>query len=234
MSDWREQITHKFIPNLHQLTLVADPDSLFSEEILVRSLEEKGFTLISYHDGISFRHVFERDYRVAWDAGLPINIVLIFHGDGSAMDLLPFDILSKGEKLSFDLSQLFPFLSRPILEHVEWAILDRLYDDKLCNKKKRLGDAATKDYILQYGYHINTDTVLDEISLLRLLIQLHYKGKHLPTILAERIVEYFQKKNLFSDWPLGEILSDARVFFDFLQEQWPLFLAQELESPGKE
>ena len=234
MSDWREQITHKFIPDLHQLTLVADPDCLFSEEILVRSLEEKGFTLIFYNDGISFRHVFERDYRTAWDAGFPINIVLIFYGDGSAMDLLPFDILSKGEKCSFGLSQLFPFLSRPILAHVDWAILDSLYDDKLCNKKERLGDKATKDYILQYGYHINTDAVLDETSLLRLLIGLHYKGKHLPTILTERMVESFQKKNLFSDWPLDEILCDANAFFDFLQEQWPLFLNQELKRPGKE
>lgn len=234
MSDWREQITNKFIPDLHQLTLVADPDSLFSEEILVRSLEEKGFTLISYNDGISFRHVFERDHRSAWDAGLPINIVLIFHGDGSAMDLLPFDILSKGEKYYFGLSQLFPFLSRSILADVDWAILDSLYDDKVCNKKERLGDKATKDYILQYGYHINTDTVLDETSLLRLLICLHYKGKHLPTILTERMVESFQTKNLFSDWPLDEILSDATAFFDFLQEQWPLFLNQELNRPGQE
>ena len=234
MSDWREQITRKFIPDLHQLTLVADPDSLFSEEILVRSLEEKGFTLIFYNDGISFRHVFERDYRTAWDAGTPINIVLIFHGDGSAMDLLPFDILSKGEKCFFGLSQLFPFLSRPILAHVDWAILDRLYDDKLCNKKERLGDKATQDYILQYGYHINTDAVLDETALLRLLIGLHYKGNHLPTILTERLVESFQKKNLFSDWPLDEILYDANAFFDFLQEQWPLFLNQELKRPGKE
>lgn len=234
MSDWREQITRKFIPDLHQLTLVADPDSLFSEEILVRSLEEKGFTLIFYNDGISFRHVFERDYRTAWDAGVPINIVLIFHGDGSAMDLLPFDILSKGEKCSFGLSQLFPFLSRPILAHVDWAILDRLYDDKLCNKKERLGDKATQDYILQYGYHINTDAVLDETALLRLLIGLHYKGNHLPTILTERLVESFQKKNLFSDWPLDEILCDANAFFDFLQEQWPLFLNQKLKRPGQE
>jgi len=234
MSDWRKQITDKFLPDLHQLILVADPDSLFSEEILVRSLEKKGFTLISYNDGISFRHIFERDHRSAWDAGFPINIVLIFRGEASAMDLLPFDILSKGEKYYFGLSQLFPFLSRPILAHVDWAIIDCLYDDKLCNKKERLGDKATKDYILQHGYHINTDTVLDETSLLRLLIRLHYKGKHLPTILTERMVESFQKKNLFSDWPLDEVLSDANAFFDFLQEQWPLFLNQELKRPGQE
>ena len=234
MSDWREQITNRFVPDLHQLTLVADPDSLFSEEILVRALEKKGFTLIPYQDAISFRYIFERDYRSSWDAGVPLNIALIIHGDGAAMDLLPFDILSRGEKVYFGLSQLFPFLSRSILEHLDRAILDSLCDDNLGNKKERLGENATKDFILQQGYHINTGKILDKISLLRMLIRLHYNGNHLPTILTERIVESFQTKNLFLGWPLYEILSDAKSFFDFLQERWPLFLAHELESPGKE
>ena len=231
MPDWRTQIIESFVPGLHPLTLVDDPDALFSEEMLIRALEEKGFTLMAYTDAVSFRYLFERDYRPAWDDGAPVNIVLIVQGD--AMEGLPFDILSKGEHFSFGLDRLFPFLSASVLSHVDRAILDSLYDDELCNKKQRLGENATKDYILEHGYHIHTDMILNEASLLRLLIRFHYRGMALPSLLIERVVESFKQKGRFGDWPLKEIFSHSRIFFDFLQERWPLFLAHELEGSVK-
>ena len=234
MADWREQILTSFVPNRRRLTLVSDPDGLFSEEILARDLQTKGFTLIFYNDAIAFRYLFERDYRSPWEEGVPLNLVLILQGDTVDVDSLPFDIQSKGEKVAFGLSQLFPHLSRPVLEHVDRAILDRLCGIVVGNNKERLGENATKDYILRCGCHITADTVIDETALLRLLIRLHYNGTHLPGILAERVVESFKKAHRFLDWPLSEIISDSDAFFSFLQERWPLFLAQEMECSGRE
>ena len=46
MNGWRETILKKFIPKVSKLTLVADPDSLLTEEKLFVKLRQRGFDLI--------------------------------------------------------------------------------------------------------------------------------------------------------------------------------------------
>ena len=49
MSSWRDNILKEFIPNISKLTLVADPDSLLSEEKLSAELRKRGFDLIEFN-----------------------------------------------------------------------------------------------------------------------------------------------------------------------------------------
>ena len=48
MRSWRESILNDFVPNVSKLTLVADPDSLLTEETLALELRSRGFELIEF------------------------------------------------------------------------------------------------------------------------------------------------------------------------------------------
>ena len=69
MRSWRESILNDFVPNVSKLTLVADPDSLLTEETLALELRSRGFELIEFDDPVEFRYAYESTYRSIWDRG---------------------------------------------------------------------------------------------------------------------------------------------------------------------
>ena len=69
MDNWRDAILNDFVPNVSKLTLVADPDSLLTEEKLALELRRRGFDLIEFNDPVEFRYAFESKYRSIWDRG---------------------------------------------------------------------------------------------------------------------------------------------------------------------
>jgi len=224
MKNWRDNILSEFIPNVNKLTLVADPDLLLTEEKLAIELRNRGFDLIEFNDAVEFRYSYESKYRSIWDRGGHTDLVVILRLGHSEIEKLPYDLLKTGRKLFFTLGQLFPNMSYPVVEQLDRSLLDDLFFAQETTTSDRMGDNATKDFILHHVFKITADFISTEIDLLRMLLRLHYSNMDLPLILAKRLVQVIQHHKTFHDWPLEEIVNDAQVFFAFLQERWPIFL----------
>lgn len=224
MNGWRETILQEFIPNVSKLTLVADPDSLLTEEKLFINLRQRGFDLIEFDDPIEFRYAYESKYRSIWDRGEHTDLVVILRLQNSELLSLPYDLLQAGRKLFFNLGDLFPELSYPVIEQLDRSMLDPLFDAQQKGLSGRMGDNATKDFILRHVYGIPMDMILDDITLLRTLLRLHYSKTQMPTICSERLVQNLSQNNTFQAWDLNEIVPSEEAFFDFLQERWPIFI----------
>jgi hypothetical protein len=225
MATWRDFILKEFVPNVSKLTLVADPDGLLTEEKLVIELAQRGFELLEFTDPVEFRYVYELNYRSIWDKGENTDLVIILRLQNNELVSLPYDLLHKGRRLAFDLGALFPNLSYPVLEQFDRGMLDLLFEAQTQFSPVRLGDKATKDFMLKHVFNIETDLLTTEVAFLRILLRLHYNKIELPTLLAEHLIQVLREYNCFKYWPLAEVVPDARAFFDFLQERWPLFLA---------
>ena len=120
MNSWRDAILNDFIPNVSKLTLVADPDSLLTEEKLALELHQRGFELIEFNDPVEFRYAYELKYRSIWDHGENTDLVVILRLQDSELEYLPYDLLKAGRKLAFDLGALFPNLI--LLCQINWPI----------------------------------------------------------------------------------------------------------------
>lgn len=226
MTDWRDAILDEFVPEVSKLTLVADPDALLTEERLALALRERGFELIEFDDPVAFRYAYETRYRALWDRGESTDLVVVLRSPDATLDTLPYDLLQAGRQLRFSLSSLFPDLSYPVIEQLDRSLLDPLYQACKRSPPGRLGDNATRDFILRQVFDIAVERIGDDAELLRTLLRLHHARIHLPRTLAERLVQALQRNHSgFRDWPLAEIVPDAAAFFAFLQERWPLFLA---------
>jgi hypothetical protein len=66
---WRYQILQDFAPQVAPLTLVADPDSLLTEEDLLQAIQARGFELIPFEDPVAFRFTYESKYRTRQERG---------------------------------------------------------------------------------------------------------------------------------------------------------------------
>ncbi len=224
MSSWRDAILNDFVPNVSKLTLVADPDCLLTEEKLALELRGRGFDLIEFSDPVEFRYAYESKYRSIWDRGEHTDLVVVLRLQDAELESLPYDLLQAGRKLSFNLGDLFPTLSYPVIEKLDRSLLDALFEAQRKSSPDRMGDNATKDFILRHVFGIAAELIANEVELLRALLRLHYGKLQIPQMLAERLVQVLRGHGGFKIWPLDEIVSDDEAFFAFLQERWPVFL----------
>ena len=129
-----------------------------------------------------------------------------------------------GDGFHSDLGALFPSLSYPVVASLDRSDLDALYDAQERHEPKRLGDDATKDFVLLHVFEIAPALIRHSAELLRVLLRRHYRRQLVPRLLDDRLVHVLQQSGAFDSWPLETIVPDREAFFSFLQERWPLFL----------
>ncbi len=224
VSSWRNTILKEFVPNLSRLTLVSDPDCLLTEEKLAIELRNRGFDLIEFNDPIEFRYAYESKYRSIWDMGKQTDLVVILRLENTKLAALPYDLLQIGRKLSFSLGDIFPHLSYPVIEQIDRGLLDLLFDAQKKSSPDRMGDNASKDFILRHVFGVAAELISTDVELMRFLLRLHYGKLAIPSILTDRLVEVLNNSGNFNDWVLSKVVTDAEHFFAFVQERWPIFL----------
>lgn len=227
MSSWRDQILKEFTPKVARLTLVADPDGLLLEEGILEGVRERGFELIPFEDHIAFRYAYESKFRSRWDRGEHTDLVVVLRSQASDLSGLPFDLLQAGRRLSFNLGDIFPNLSYPVVTALDRGDLDALYEAQKRHAPGQLGDNATKEFVLRHVFEIAPELVKQPSDLLRVLLRRHYRSQRIPTDLDGRFIQLLRQSNVFDDWPLETLVSDREAFFAFLQERWPIFLDRE-------
>jgi len=246
---WRSHILREFPPKVARLTLVADPDGLLLEEGILEGIRERGFELIPFEDHIAFRYAYESKFRSRWDkevrsaacevrrdgvsnaprtthcAPQPMpDLVVVLHSRANDLDTLPYDLLQAGRRLSFNLGDIFPHLSYPVVTALDRGDLDALYEAQKIYAPGQLGDNATKEFVLRHVFEIAPELVKQPSDLLRVLLRRHYRGQRIPADLDKRFIQLLRQSNAFDDWPLETIVPDREAFFAFLQERWPIFL----------
>lgn len=224
MSSWRDAILDDFVPNVSKLTLVGDPDCLLTEEKLALELRGRGFDLIEFNDPVEFRYAYESRYRSIWDCGEHTDLVVILRLQDAELEFLPYDLLQTGRTLSFNLGELFPNLSYPVIEQLDRSLLDALFEAQSKSLPDPMGDNATKDFILRHVFGIAAELITNEVELLRALLRIHYGKIQVPLTLAERLSQVLGSHQALKAWPLSELIPDDEAFFAFLQERWPKFL----------
>ncbi|HMZ56385.1 MAG TPA: BREX-3 system phosphatase PglZ, partial [Nitrospira sp.] len=179
-----------------------------------------------FSDPVEFRYAYESKYRSIWDRGEHTDLVVVLRLQNAELESLPYDLLQAGRKLSFNLGDLFPNLSYPVIEKLDRSLLDSLFEAQRKSLPDRMGDNATKDFILRHVFGIAAELIGGEVELLRALLRLHYGKLQIPLMLAERLIQVLKGHDGFKAWPLSEIVPDDEAFFAFLQERWPLFLSR--------
>ena len=226
MSDWRGHILKEFTPGVQPITAVADPDGLLTEPRLSQALAERGFESLLFEDSISFRFAYESRFRSRLDAGKSVDLVVLLGDDASSLVKLPFDVLVSARKLSFALADVFPQFSYPVLRALEPQYLDLLYEAQIRFSPGVLGENATKDFILRHVFEIAAELIKSDVDLLRTLLRRHYRLQSISRTFVERLVQVLHQNGRFADWPLTKLLTDRSLFYAFLQERWPKFLAR--------
>ena len=213
IGNWRDHILTEFTPKVARLTLVSDPDGLLLEEGILASILQRGFELIPFEDSVAFRYAYESGFRSRWDRGEQPDLVVVLHSGASDLGSLPYDLLQAGRRLSFNLGEVFPNLSYPIVAALDRGDLDALYEAQKRHAPGVLGDNATKEFVLRHVFEMAPEFVRTPSELLRVLLRRHYRKQRIPPLLDERFIQALRRQDSFEDWPLEAIIPDREVFF---------------------
>ena len=232
MPDWRDRILKALTPGVARLTLAADPDGLLLEATLLEAVRERGFEIVTFEDPVAFRFDYESRFRSRWDRGEGAGLEVVVRTEGHDPAALPYDLVQAGRRLSFGLDDLFPALAYPVIASLDRSDLDALHGAQERHRPNRLGDDATRDFVLRHVFDFAPELVRRPSDLLRLLLRRHYRGQRLPRLLDERLAHLLRRGGAFASWPLATILPDRDAFFAFLQERWPRFLDRLADGIG--
>ena len=220
----RDEILSRFTRGVSRITAADDPDGLLREEGVLAALEARGFDVLFFEDPVAFRFAYEARFRTTWDNGETFDLVVVRSDEETR---LPFDLLDDAAKVSLRLDEFFPNLSSAIVRELDPADRDRLFPVQDEAGRKTLGANETRDFILRRLFGVTPETIHSPADLLELLLARHYAGRRLPSSLDDRLLQRLRRKKALKGWPLPTILPNREVFFAFLEERWPLFLARQ-------
>jgi len=224
MPDWRETILRELAPDVSPLTVVCDPDALMREQVIVDTVRERGFAILEVEDAVQFRFAYESQFRVRWDQGHVLQVIVLAQGSTSIVEQLPFDVLADARTLQFSLGQLFPQLHYSVVKSLESEDYDILYRAVRSSHPGHLGENASKEFGLRHVFEIAPELIKTEVDLLRMLLRRHYTKRGVPAVLDDRLVTVLRSSPSFEEWPLALLLRDRAVFLRFLQERWVAYL----------
>ena len=226
MSDWRNFILRRFVPGVTRVTAVSDADGLLRDPGVFRAIEERGFSVVQFEDSISFRYDYETRFRPRWDAGEPVEMVVVFKPGELEFETLPADVLARAHQLSFTLRDVFPRLSYGVVSQLETVYFEALFRAQTQYASHPLGEELTKDFVLQHVFSIVPSIITKESDLLRMLCQKHYGKVAVPEILETYLVSVLSHRGVFQSWPLQLLVRDRAAFLEFLDERWPAFVRE--------
>jgi hypothetical protein len=224
MSNWRDLILRQLPPEMAHLTGVYDPDLLLTDAEVMNELEARHYHLIPFEDEPSFRFRYETEFCTSWGKGERIDEMVILWTTRLRPSELPSDLTIGERQLRFTLTDILPNLSNPVVISLDRSYLDSLYEIYLSQNHAPLGENGTKDFVLRYLFSIAPELIRSPSDLLLTIFRLHLNSITLPPSLSTRLITLIQEDDRFLDWSLEELLSDKRIFMEFLQERWLYYL----------
>lgn len=208
-----EQVLRHFPAQVHDLTLVHDPDHILADESLLTELARREFVVLSVQDAMQ---LFIELSQVT-DAAKPLIIVT-----ENALKELPYSLWQQGHPVSLALHTFFPNLSYPVLQTLtpqqRWQL------SQVSLPPQPLGRQGSIDFLLTHLFAVDWEALAVPAGLITWLNQYH-QGQPMPPLLAERWLSRVTAHH--PTWPLAQWLGDAAAFQRFVSEEWQQYVARQ-------
>ena len=158
-----------------------------------------------------FGYAYESKFRSRWDRSEQTDSAVVLRCAADGLDSLPYDLLQAGRRLLFNLGEIFPNLSYPVLANLDRADLDALYEARR-HAPSVLGDNDTKEFILRHVFEVTPELIRNPSDLLRVLLRRHHREQRIPALLDERLIQLLRRRSDFDAWPLDKIVRTGKLF----------------------
>lgn len=210
MINWRNEVLKPFKIQDNRLFLVYDPDYLFADVEILRELKTDGFDVLNYDDNITFRYLYELNYR-----DKASNIVVISNN----ISEFPYEFTKKAIGLTINLSHIFNKFSITLLKSLGELDLDALF----VLHSRYQGDSSrheTLSFLIEQYYKIPIGLMSNKAEIFKTLISVYYKQETLPIPVRDFLIDRIHIKDL----PIKTLLESSISFYKYLNYEWSEFV----------
>lgn len=222
MINWRNEVTKLFYGDHISLFIANDHDLLLNDETILSFFEEKGIHVLRFDDSISFRYLYESQYRELLENN---KIRLLVYSNEEDQDVFPYDFLQTGNHLRLSINSIFPRFSPSILKQLDQEDLDSLYAVQ-CQYSGSTSDKDTIEFILRFVYKIAYELIDSKEELYKLLFTIHYEKGDIPSVVKEYLISQLQKKTIFEELPVNQLIQSSQYFYEHIDKEWALFVKE--------
>lgn len=215
--NWRQKVLEHFQAPFYPITLVIDPDSLLQDEAIISQLQKLGIEVVEFQDRAVFRYWYESQYRPN-----PFNRYLLIHPKSDDISDIPYEIWAQGKHISICKSELFPMLSAPIVQELDFRTLDAL--SLIDDIPVKRSDNDTIDFLMKRIYKLPYDTIDSAEECILLCISRHQLPFTMPETIEKYLVDALKHTNSNPLMILSEFIQSSYALYSFLQQEWCNFL----------
>jgi len=212
------------------LVLAWDPDGLLLGEEVTRYINMENYLFIEYEDPLLFRYQYELKYRTPRDEGGDIYRILV-RTEEDPGEVLPYDVLKKGEILYLSLSEIFPKLDIGVLRNLTPEQQGKLYDIYSKYMGEPLGKNSTVNFVLKNVFKTDPQMINNTEDLFIYLLKRHHREEPYPQTIDNCLLTMMRKNHLFDHIPLENILSNRWYFFKYIEDEWEKFFSESEKNP---
>ena len=126
MTDWRKYILNHFDGQPYRSIIVEDPDDLFFDETIQDNIRRNSFKVYSYSTSLAFYYFYESVWRNNPDHNGDV-LIIVFGSQSEPYEFAPYELHRDIQKIEVSLPILFPYLSYPVIKHIDKNKMDELY-----------------------------------------------------------------------------------------------------------
>lgn len=215
--NWRQKVLEHFQAPFYHITLVTDPDSLLQDEAIISQLQKFGVDVVEFQDRAIFRYWYESQYRPN-----PFNRYLLIHPKSDDISDIPYDIWAQSKHISICKSELFPMLSAPIMQELDFRTLDAL--SLMDDIPVKRSDNDTINFLLKRIYKLPYDTIDTAAEYILLCISRHQLPFTMPETIEKYLKDALNHKYNNPRLVISEFIQSSDVLYSFLQQEWCNFL----------
>ncbi|HEH9439315.1 TPA: BREX-3 system phosphatase PglZ [Aeromonas sobria] len=221
---WQDDVLKKVNLDGSFVYIISDPDGLLFEPKISSALQIKNAILFDDKDPLALRLEYE-----AWRKRARKNSLLI-RLDQEGELFIPCDIQAESNQIDFHLSEFFQEIDLSAIRLLPASLLQSAMDALKLYTPGKLSQQSSLDFLLRHIYRIAPETIQTNTDLVRLLIRKHYVGIEMPTQIEERLIRLLSLTPKFKCWDFNALIPNKSDFFDFLQQQWEMYLHSELPN----
>ena len=225
MALWQQSLLNKITLEESFCYLVHDPDNLCSEPFIQQAIQSSPATFVSFDDPVAVRLNYEQwlDSQSAQSSGA----LILIHDKNDDDQQIPWDIEQQSKALDFHINNIIPEVNSSVLRELPSTFYGSIRTAIDTYKPGMMSELASLAFVLRHVFKIAPEIIQDDVDLIRLLIRKHYLSIEMPERVEAHLVSTLGLNKDFHHWQLNKLVTDKLAFFNFLQEQWSLFLQSE-------
>ena len=218
---WQDDVIQKVNLDGSFVYIVNDPDGLLFEPKISAALQTKNAILFDDEDPLALRLAYEAWRKLARKNSFVIRL------DQKGELFIPYDIQAESKQIDFHLSEFFQDIDLSALRLLPASLFQSVMDAIKLFTPGKLSQQSSLDFLLRHIYRIAPETIQTNTDLVRLLIRKHYVGIEMPTQIEDRLIHLLSLTPKFKCWDFNALVPNRSTFFDFLQQQWEMYLQSE-------